>query len=831
MESQSNQVQEYTLEDIFTRGVTQEDLSIQSIQNELHQTEIINEEFKLNPFYISLNGGNLSKLKKYPFSQDVIVYYPLNSSYDENIHHRTIKKDYVFKQDFSYMRVSQNILNISHHKFRSQLVSKEDLNKLLFKNDDFNLTEIVVGLFELSLNDVQQYLLKYKSFIDFNQIMKISDLNKLYNVRTNLSKDILNLKHANYWTIPHNCMINLTENFTQREFQSKPPQVIKLSQYTTVTPEGDSPMYPTSGTTRSKFHDMSMVLRSKHNNRQLFYSTPKAKLDRNVILNFYNSLQSDRDKYSLLNSLLISKDYCDLIVNNKDILLSAYNLFEQYKGCFKYTMGYAWLSLSCEESLKLTSTTKLDRFVFDIETASKLPKFPFLKSNPKLNPYFTLCVNDSELTFNNQLPYISDYDGYGVCDLATFKHRLNIFISGDCKKDIFTGLNWASYAVTGSLIPACLPKKSPLLDQIEKNMQTLDKDIAFKSYIDTYYPDSDIDIMSNESSTYKFIDRVQELYEKILSNLGMTSEACQYEIFKTSAISLTERFFEGTLNDFNQKYKLEWDISMYEANLNDLRVRYYLYDKYVQNKLKINQQIILTNLNNFNSNRFLRDFMEITPFEKITFYYVKTSSYKFYTPRDTDLIIMTDLSELSDPSDPSDKNAYMNIQMKISEGIRFKMSFKGLSKPIEIFQSHKKDFFSVVAKFHLGCVRAYYQDTVYMLPSCISAMMIGLNMDYKYVHGIKNPIQIIMKYEKRGFGTILNKTEAIGYAAYNEVNSDKKIVSSNTFISNTFISNIDEFKKLYPNKVIDHSQISHINSNGYPNNVSKSFIDFVYENN
>jgi hypothetical protein len=819
MESQSNQVQEYTLEDIFARGVIQEDLSIQSIQNELHQTEIIDEEFKLNPFYISLNGGNLSKLKKYPFSQDVIVYYPLNSSYDENIHQRLIKKDYVFKQDFSYMRVSQNILNNSHHKFRSQLVSKEDLCTL-FKNDEFNLTEIVVGLFELSLNDVQQYLIKYKSFIDFNQIMKISDLNKLYNVRTNLSKDILNLKHANYWTIPHNCMINLTENFTQREFQSKPPQVIKLSHNTTATPEGDSPMYPTSSTTRSKFHDMSMVLRSKHNNRQLFYSTPKVKLDRNVILNLYRSLNSDRDRYSLLNSLLISKDYCDLIVNNKDILLESNNIFEQYKGCFKYTMGYAWLSLSCEESLKLTSTIKTDRFVFDIETANKLPQFPFLKSHPKLNPYFTLCVNDSELTFNNQLDSIKDYDGYGVCDLATFKHRLNIFISGSSTKDIFTGLNWASYAVTGSLIPACLPKKSPLLNQIEKNMPTLDKDIAFKSYIDTYYPDSDIDIMSNESSTYKFIDRVQELYEKILTNISLPPEACQYEIFKTSAISLTERFFEATLKDFNTKNTLEWDIAMYEANLNDIRVRYYLYEIYVRNKLKNNQQIILSNLNNVNSNRFLRDFMEITPFEKITFYYVKTSSYKFYTPRDTDLIVYENGTNFVD------KDSFTNILMKISEGIRFKMSFKTLSKPIEIFQSHKKDFFSVVAKFHLGCVRAYYQDTVYMLPSCISAMMIGLNMDYKYVHGIKNPIQIINKYEKRGFGTILNKTEAMGYAAYNEVNPNEKIV-----LSNTLISKIDEFKKLYPNKLIDHTQISHINSNGYPNNVSKSFIDFMYETN
>jgi hypothetical protein len=809
---------EVDLEDIFMKGVIRTDLSIQSIQNETNQTEIIDPEFRVNPFFLSLNGGLLNKYS----SQDIIVYFPLHSSYDTTIHQRLIRKDHEFKSDFSYMKVSHNILNNPHHKFRSHIISKEDL-KLLFKHDEFQLSEIVIPIFELSLHDVQQYLIRYKSFIDFNQIMKMSDLNKLYNVRTTLSKDILNLKFSNYWTIPHNCLINMTENFTQREFQSKPSHIIKITPLdpnALATPDGDSSTYPTAHTTNNKFHDMSTILRTKHNQRQLFYSTPKSKLDKNIIMQFYLSLTASRDKYTLLNALLISKDYCDLVVNNRELLIESRNIFDQYKGCFKYTMGYAWLSLSCEESLRLTRSTKTDRFVFDIETAYNLPQYPFLKSNPKLNPYFTLCVDDSELKFNNQLDNINNYDGYGVCNLDTFKHRLNIFISGDSKRDIFKGLNWDSYAITGSLITACLLKKSPILNQIEKNL-TADKDAAFLSYIKTYYSDSDIDVMSNEYSTYKFIDKVKELQNVILSNLSLTPDACRYEIFKTTAISLTEKFFENTLVNFNQKYMLDWDISMYEANLNDIRVKYYLYEIYTKNKLKVNHNLIKSNPDNVKSNKFLQDFMEITPFEKLTIYYVKTSSYKFYSPRDTDLIMYTDSTIKS-----SDKDSYKYLQMKISEGIRFKMSFETLSKPIEIFQSFQKDFFSVVAKFHLGCVRAYYQGTVYILPSCITAMMTGLNMDYKYVHGIKNPIQIIMKYEKRGFGTILNKTEAAGYDAYNlAYPSDKSSLNEN------FITNIDEFKLSYNNTLIDISQMNHIKSNGNPNKISKSFIDFLYENN
>jgi len=823
---------QFELEDIFMRGVIQTDLSVQSIQTETNQTEIIDPEFRINPFYLSLNGGNLHQMKKYPFNQEVIVYYPLTGTYDENIHNRLIKKDYEFKPNFSYMRVSQNILNNSHHKFRAQLLSQEDL-KLLFKHDEFQLSEIVIGLFELSLNDVQQYLVRYKSFTDFDNLMKISDLNKLYNVKSSLSKDILNLKYSNYWAIPHNCLINMTENFTQREFHSKPPQIIKISTPTnptdTATPEGDSIGYPTSQRSNS-FHDMGQILRQQINHRQLFYPTNKPKLDNKFITQFYKQLSTPKEQYSLLNALLISKDYCDLVVNNRELLIESKDIFAKYKGAFKYTMGYAWLSLSCEEALKLTRSTKTDRFVFDIETAYNLPQYPFIKSHPKLNPYFSLCVNDSELKFNNQFDAIRNYDGYGVCNLETFKHRLNIFISGDSKRDIFKGLDWASYAVTGSIIPACLPKKTPLLHQIEimnSDKGNNHKDIAFKSYIDTYYPESDIDVMSNESSTYKFIDRVKDLHNIILTNLELSPEACSYEIFKTTAVSITEKFFTATLDDFNRKYMLDWDIQTYEYNINDIRVKYYLYEIYVRNKLGVNFDLLKSNLDNIKSNKFLQDFMEITPFEKVTIYYVQTSSYIRYKKRDTDLILYTETV------DPANKESYNFIQMKISEGIRFKMTFQTLSKPIEIFQSFQKDFFSVCAKFHLGCVRAYYQNTVYILPSCISAMMIGLNMDYKYVHGIKNPIQIINKYEKRGFGTILNQTEAAGYEGYNRERANP---ITPPLLNFDLTTTIDDFKLAYQNEsntlidLIDLTQMNHINSNGYPNKISKSFIDFAYEN-
>ena len=70
----------------------------------------------------------------------------------------------------------------------------------------------------------------------------------------------------------------------------------------------------------------------------------------------------------------------------------------------------------------------------------------------------------------------------------------------------------------------------------------------------------------------------------------------------------------------------------------------------------------------------------------------------------------------------------------------------------------------------LPIVRSYYDgNTVYITPSCISACMTFLNMDYKYFAGSKDPIEIINKYRSRGFGTILNENEIKRLLEYSSV--------------------------------------------------------------
>ena len=120
--------------------------------------------------------------------------------------------------------------------------------------------------------------------------------------------------------------------------------------------------------------------------------------------------------------------------------------------------------------------------------------------------------------------------------------------------------------------------------------------------------------------------------------------------------------------------------------------------------------------------------------------------------------------------------------MKISDSIRFKFMFNKIGRQIEFFRSNSKDFFSLAAHFHLPAVRAYYQGTnVYMTPSCVTAMMTGINIEYKYFAGIRDPVDIINKYNRRGFGIILNSTELEQYKKFNESSDRFKVGTKSVY--------------------------------------------------
>jgi hypothetical protein len=123
-----------------------------------------------------------------------------------------------------------------------------------------------------------------------------------------------------------------------------------------------------------------------------------------------------------------------------------------------------------------------------------------------------------------------------------------------------------------------------------------------------------------------------------------------------------------------------------------------------------------------------------------------------------------------------------------TDNFKIKISAPQLNHDFELFPIFKDDFMSTVANFHMSCVRAYYNgENVYMTPSCISAHMTFMNIDYKYFAGSKDPIEIINKYRLRGFGCWLNKNELNIYVKYNsEVQFWKNLYNINPNIKQTY---------------------------------------------
>jgi len=133
---------------------------------------------------------------------------------------------------------------------------------------------------------------------------------------------------------------------------------------------------------------------------------------------------------------------------------------------------------------------------------------------------------------------------------------------------------------------------------------------------------------------------------------------------------------------------------------------------------------------------------------------------------------------------------------------KYKITSPHLDYPFELFMVKYNDFFATVQTFHLPCVRAYYNGkNVYMTPSCITAHLTFMNLDYKYFTGNCSPIEIINKYRMRGFGTWLNEDEKIVYLKYcNESPFWNNLYNINLSVSKTIANNLgslDLNHKLY----------------------------------
>ena len=754
-----------------------------------------------------------------------------------------------------------NILKNYNLKKKSNLVDGKLLETLFpiymsinentnFQKYKFDINEIIIPMYELKEKDVELYIKMNDNHIELDDLSTMITLNKYYkNSTNNRIVDILsNLNESSYWKDKKNCNFTMNDVFNKRILSFNGVRLDELC-YSTIkgaknlnaildklnTKNNDDNYMITeladnvnnvnnvNNKYKKKAEHMNIYEVLKTSENRTFYATMddgQFKFTKESLADIFDRINDEKYRFHLLNSLLVSKDYCHFVVNNRKVLIRNADIFNKYKPLYMYLFGYAWLTMYLEESIFTTKSTRNHRFSFDLDTAHELPMFPFSMENIHHNPYLVLLLNSvfidpkTNCMSINSLRNYKKY--YGLCSKEEALKRINVFISGKSDLNIFDGIKNTKLAISisGSIMPACLQRFNPLFERCTIHEQTYDE--KWNTFFTHYYGDSDVDVMCGTSSMIDFLKQASELLNIISKNLkknnfvnnnssNSNDEDLDYVIDsnKKLCVIIYKHFFSECLDDINEQLDIEYTkedlINIFEKNIDingELKIpeniKQYFYVDYVQEKNELNKKFRKYQKKFFIDidididkdkdkdkdnikikNRFTESYNCITSIEDMNF---RLSTYDMIKNRlikkDSEMYFFVNDFRSIDNKVPKDKNY---LVFKFAESIKYKVKFSNLKKQIEIFKIEPTDPFNTVARFHKPCVRAYFDlknEQIYMLPSFITSMMSMINIDYKYFAGSRDPIEIINKYLMRGYSVILNPNEKKSMLIYNK-NIDK----------------------------------------------------------
>lgn len=784
-------------------GIPDDDLALNIAYVDNQIVVLDNDEIQ-NPFCVSIEYSSTTDNSVLGKGYRNVLVLCMNESYAgeeeaQEILYPVIKKNTLERigKHFCVVSVSKAVL-YAHTNSKAVVVSKEHL--VHFSQDDLsklNQNEVVIMMLELRRSAVEMYANLFGSRTDVKNMGTLLTLANCYNgqykqpVENHLYEYMKNVREANFWTNKKNCNFTMSDNFIKRQFQYKELQgkhlrasvisklrqsqdaditkvIDKLQNFNEVNENLLETDYLKNIYRKEEYTDVANAL--KDSAHRTFFATNEQQLEitKEDVTRMFEFTKDEKELFNLFNTFVTSKDLCHFVLNNPVVLDKMKPLFDKYLPFYRYVFGTAWITLYSEECIFKTKSTVANRYVFKIGTANKLPVFPVCPEDLHLNPYIALLVSDKLLDAKNNclsLPTIANYQNYGIGSLDDFKRKFNIFTTGTSTKNILDGLDWANFAVSGSVMTACVPKRSPLMDVV---VDTATNEISqYMTYFNHYYNESDIDLMCNDPSIFKFMDKVIGLIRNVSINLKELKgdEAVNtlvVEPIKTLALVVHYKYLEHQLEEIREYVGEQWSVEEVLKNIDSSEVKEYFYEIYTKNKFKSNR----TNRKIYHDKQhtLYNDYYRVSSIDDMNIYVVEYEINKdTYVEHDSDHCVY-----LSDIVTDKSKVQENIMVMKISEGIKFKLKSTEMLHSIEVFRVRDNDFFATVGRFHLPCVRAFYDGSdVHLLPSCITAMLTGFNIDYKYFAGIRDPIDILNKYRMRGYSIIINDKEKQHMVYYN----------------------------------------------------------------
>lgn len=799
-----------------------------------------------NPFFVPLNGSNALAVPKKDFYSTYSYCYTLLLRSDVTIDPKVMTQIYQREltiedlrkilRSFTLAKTDIKILHNYRFKRVTNLINRTMLDALFNYNEQrytFQEAEFVVPLFNLKESDARGYLSLYtvsQSIDDLSSIMSTVNLfNSDYSVPIdqNVERMLQNLDSRSFWTLAKNCNFPLFKIFNDRSFAYNGIRLDKIKAEMLVgakdinhliksiektdmaqrqrrvrdretngyaLPNNDVTNDDDSDTrsndamsdrfSKAEFQNLYKVLRNQKD-RTFYVNPPNLNVTKRDIADIFDRITNERYRFELFNTLLVSKEYCHLVYNNRRVLERNADLFKKYRAFYSYLLFYPHVTMYLEESVLGTNSTKYHRHVFDLETAGALPTFPFTKNDLRRNPYLSLLLPDDVIDPSTNLVGLeTPYDHQKHMGLATPEEamrRFNIFCTGDPNKNLFDieGVDKSILSVSGSIMPACLQKLSPLFEKCTPaDMEDVQR---WKTFFNHFYGESDVDLMCKCESVSQLIMYGTKFINHICKTFDMDREEIEIKPCKKAAIVISKHFFKECLDDVNDAMGTEYttqelidlfdqiDMSEYTEEFEQL-LQEYFYTDYCAQKSKRNIEWRKSRkANNLEFDKELeRSFTTFTPFKEFA---IKASTYDLPESKlqRRDGCIYFFVNDFRDEDDkvPAEENY---LVFKYAESLKFKLNAEKMVRDVEMFMVNDRDPFNTVARFHMPCVRAYYQNgKFYMLPSFITAMHTGINVDYKYFAGSRDPANICQKYLSRGFGMILNAMEKKGILTYSKM--------------------------------------------------------------
>ena len=716
-----------------------------------------------NPFFVTIDEGNTKRISRKELCDKYKRVLVLSRKNTEEKNDSVLMEfmDNIISYEFlrtvgemftlSFVNIS--ILRHSGHYRDSKIISREFLEAFNSNSLELNEEEIVLFMGEQPESEVRKYTNLYNNWFDFKTVIDMKSIanynatETYFPISSKLSMIMRNVKETTYWENIYNCMLSFTSQYKNRNMRLKNKIIATSLEY--INELKTSYTFNHSDLNKSSYVDGS----SANGILTTYYQSKSSDITKESINSYFRMTSNNKELFEMFNTLLISKNYCHLVLNNSTVLEIMEPIIKKCLPLYRYLFGYAWTCMYMEESITKTRTVKTDRYVFDIETANKLPYFPYLATDLRSNPYLPILVSDKEINSDNNclgLKQYLNFDNYGISTLADFERKFNLFATRDSKLSLFTNMDWSSLAICGSVMSACVPKESPLLGQFTTGVS---EDENLLMFFEEYYQNSDIDMMCNEPTVFGFMDRVNHVYTTIGQNLNsQTGKKCKININSHTScrILVSKKYYEIIS-------PIEKDVLVSDFLTDSVKQELYKY--YMDIKLKKN--IVDREYLKLNPKSLSDDYLKLVEMEDVIYTLIPEITNANEGQDTTFTLRINDI--LEDKVSEEDNH----ILIQIDEGLKFKINSSSLQHSIEIFRTKYLDFFSCVSKFHLPCVRSYYDGAnIYLLPSCISAYMTGINIDYKYFAGKNNPIEILNKYRMRGFGTLLNEKEKISMVEY-----------------------------------------------------------------